>query len=292
MKRGYLVMLSLALMVAACGSSGAPGVATVALAYDFHANQSLQYRIQQGTSGTLQAGPQSEQVNSQTAETEIQQVTAVQADGTATIDVAVTNVSGTANGQPLPTTTQLPHVQIQVTKDGRTTSTSAPACTGGTGAPAANGFQLFLPGSQVKPGDSWKKSFSVPFPLGSGTLSYSTTNHLDRYQTVNGVNTAVIESDVTLPLDVSLDLTKQQACLQQLGQSGGPTVPPGAQATIHYAGKVATHMTTWWDTKKQQVLKQSGTGTEDENTTAQGLVPNPPPTTASLKLTEQVTSSS
>ena len=188
-------------------------------------------------------------------------VLSVDANGTATIDLSIDKGSATFGGQkqPLPRDFQ---AQIQIAKDGRLLSgggLSEATGSSGFGLPGSDQFTPLLPDHPVKPGDVWTKDFDVPFPFGGGSIHYSSRNELVRYEAVDGVRAAVIHSDLTIPLDLTLDLRK---LLEGTGQSTSE-LPRGSNPKIVYGGDMTVSVTDWFDPVSGQQLKASLNGTMD-----------------------------
>ena len=141
-------------------------------------------------------------------------VVSVDDAGTATIEVTVSDMSGTLNGSEVPST-PAPPIEIQIASDGRVLSAGGlslggAAETQGFGFPGMGQLTPILPddGDAVSVGDTWDKEFSQDFPFGDGTIDFSATSTYVRNETVNGREAAVIQTQMTVPIDVTLDLAK------------------------------------------------------------------------------------
>ena len=121
--------------------------------------------------------------------------------------------------------------------------------------PGTDQFMPLLPDHSVKPGDTWTKSFTQAFPFGSGSLTYSSVNSLERYETAGGVRTAVIHTTMSVPIDLTMDLRR---ILALSGQDR--SLPRGTNRTIVYAGKLSMTQTAWFDPKMGQMVKSSSQG--------------------------------
>ncbi len=193
-------------------------------------------------------------------------VTSVDSDGIATIDMTVTDASGTMNGIPVPSAVSGTTMTTRIAPDGRILTAdgvqlSGAASTGGVGFPGMGQMTPILPDHPVAPGDSWSKSFSVPFPFGKGSIDYATKSTFDRYENVNGTNAAVVTTNLQVPLDFTLDFGKLSAAF------GGTSTSTGGQdlsdAKIAYGGNGAFTITSWLDAADHQLLRSSSTGTFD-----------------------------
>jgi hypothetical protein len=196
-------------------------------------------------------------------------VVSVDGAGTATIDVTLVKGSATVGGQ----TTRLPkgfHTQVGIAKDGQLVSgggLSAAIGGSGFGPPGSDQFTPLLPDHPVVPGDTWSKDFDVPFPFGGGSLQYRTRNELVRYEDVAGVRTAVIQSDVTVPLDFTLDL---RSLMEATGQSTSD-FPSGSDPKIAYGGQMVFSATDWFDPASGQEVKELLNGNMDMRMTFKGF---------------------
>jgi hypothetical protein len=181
-------------------------------------------------------------------------VVSVDGAGTATLDLTLEKGSTTVAGQ----TTRLPkgfHTEIRIAKDGQLVSgVGLTAAIGGTGLgpPGSDQFTPLLPDHPVVPGDTWSKDFDAPFPFGGGSLHYRTRSELIRYEDVAGVHAAVIQSDVTIPLDFSLDL---RTLLEATGQSTSD-LAAGSEPKIAYGGQMVFSATDWFDPASGQQVKE------------------------------------
>ena len=199
-------------------------------------------------------------------------VVSVDANGTATIDLSIEKGTAIFGGQkqPLPRDFQ---ARIQIAKDGRLLSGGGLSETtgfSGFSLPGSDQFTPLLPDHPVKPGDVWTKDFEVPFPFGGGSIRYSSRNELVRYEDVDGARAAVIHSDLTIPLDITMDLRK---LLVGTGQSTSE-LPAGSDPKIAYGGSLTVSMTDWFDPVSGQQLKASLNGAMDMRMTLQDFPTN------------------
>ncbi|HEY6652279.1 MAG TPA: hypothetical protein VI364_08265, partial [Actinomycetota bacterium] len=124
-------------------------------------------------------------------------VVSVDDAGTATIEVTVSDMSGTVNGTEVPST-PAPPIEIRIAADGRVLSAGGLSLGGagqtqGFGFPGMGQLTPILPdeGDAVSVGDTWDKEFSQDFPFGDGTIDFSATSTYVRNETVNGRDAAV-----------------------------------------------------------------------------------------------------
>ena len=107
------------------------------------------------------------------------QVTSVDEEGVATIEVTISEMSGSVDGQPIPADIpSVPPVEIEIAPDGRVLSAGGFALGGagqtqGFGFPGMGQLTPILPddGEEVSVGDTWEKDFSQDFPFGEGRSS-------------------------------------------------------------------------------------------------------------------------
>jgi hypothetical protein len=197
------------------------------------------------------------------------EVTSVDADGTATIEVSTSEVSGSVNGIEIPAeATELPPVEMVVAPDGRVVSAGGFALGGasqtqGFGFPGMGQLTPILPddGRAVAPGDSWTKEFSQEFPFGEGRIEYVATSTYDRNESVNGRDAAVIVTELTVPLDFTL---RFQDMIDSLGEdlvgAGATGVELLGDASITYGGQGTFTQTSFVDLEAQELLRMESSG--------------------------------
>ena len=207
-------------------------------------------------------------------------VKSVDQDGTATIEVSVSGVSGSLNGEDVPTT-DIPPLEMKIAADGRVLSAGGIAFGGspssqGFGFPGMEQLTPILPdnGEKVSVGDTWEKSFSQNFPFGDGTVEFTASSTYARNETVNGQQAAVIETDLTVPLDLTINLSE---LLKALGpELSGTTGAAGdlgglSDASIAYNGQGSLSQTSWVDLQAKQLLKTRSHGNFDIDLGFQGI---------------------
>src|SRR4029453_6150055 len=132
---------------------------------------------------------------------------------------------------------------IQIASDGRVLSAGGLSLGGagqtqGFGFPGMGQLTPILPddGDAGSVGDTWDKEFSQDFPFGDGTIEYSATSTYLRNETVDGREAAVIQTQMTVPIDLTLDLAKLLDALDPeiAGAAGaGGLEGPGGGARRH-----------------------------------------------------------
>jgi hypothetical protein len=241
------------------------------LALSFTQGQSQTYEIHQ----TLEADIDSDALGDRPFAMDVTQVVgwevvSVAEDGTATIEVTVSEMSGTVAGTPIPDT-PVPPIEIVIASDGRVVSAGGLALGGagqaqGLGFPGMGQLTPLLPdeGQAVEVGDSWTKEFSQEFPFGEGTIEFSATSTYERNETVDGREAAVIVTEMTVPLDLTLRFAD---LLEQLGPeaSGASDLDPALfeDAEITYGGEGTVVQTSYVDLQAQELLRTEGSGTFD-----------------------------
>lgn len=276
------VVVVVALVAGFLGWQFTRGSGDIALALGFTKGQSQNWRMQMTFTGTIDAPDGQGGTTSQPMDMDMTmdmgwKVTDVAADGTATIEISASAMSGSVNGSDLgdlgaPTT-----MTMKIAKDGTIVEDSGLGLsslsgTGGAGLPGM-GSQLtpILPDHPVSPGDTWNKDYSQELPYGMGTMSIQTRNRFARYEDVDGVEAAVIQSDITLPLDMTIDLGEMLAAMAE----NNPDLAAGAGevqgVTIDYGGSMTMHMTSWIASDEQRLLKSDSTGTFDISMAFSGM---------------------
>jgi hypothetical protein len=205
-------------------------------------------------------------------------VVSVEQDGTATIEVTVSEMSGTVNGIDIPTT-PVPPIQIVIAPDGRVVSAGGLALGGagqtqGFGFPGMGQLTPLLPdeGDAVQVGDTWTKEFSQEFPFGEGTIEYSATSTYDRNETVDGREAAVIVTDMTVPVSFTLSFADLLAALgSEVTGASGPDLSLFDQAEIAYGGQGTISQTSFVDLAAKELLRTESSGGFDLSMSFTGI---------------------
>ena len=218
-------------MLAACGSD----VQAATLAIRYRSGDQVTYHVHQVfTAALANAGAQIQPLTFDLRAVERTKVTAVAGDGTATLEVQLLDTTGTSNGQPLPPLGTQSY-QLLVGPDGRILGGGASAAgTSAVSVPSADQSFAILPDRKVKPGDAWTRDYERPNPLGSGSLKVHSENRFLRYEQLNGVQAAVVESRLSTPVD------------QQVTLAGQP---------LQETGTVTADVTSWVDAGAGRFLK-------------------------------------
>jgi hypothetical protein len=252
------------------------------LALAFEQGESQSYEIDQ----TIDAEIASDVFGSESISMDVSQVvswevTSVDDQGNATIEVTVSEVSGSLNGQPIPgDAASVPAVEIEIAPDGRVLSAGGLALGGagqtqGFGFPGMGQVTPILPdeGEEVSVGDTWEKEFSQEFPFGEGTIEFSATSTYERDEEVNGRTAAVIVTDLTVPLDFTLSFSDLLETLgpELTGATGAGQLDALADASIDYGGQGAFTQTSFVDLEAKELLRTQSEGTFDIAMTFSGV---------------------
>ena len=245
------------------------------IALAFEQGQSQTYEIAQ----SMDAEVASDVFGSRSISMELTQVvgwevTSVDGDGVATIEVTVSEMSGSVNGQPIPETDahSVPPVEIEIAPDGRVVSAGGLALGGagltqGFGFPGMGQLTPILPdeGEAVSVGDTWEKEFSQDFPFGTGTIEFSATSTYERDEEVSGRTAAVIVTELRVPLDFTLSFADLIRAIDPAltGATDVADLDALSDASIDYGGEGAFTQTSFVDLEAKELLRMQSDGTFD-----------------------------
>jgi hypothetical protein len=199
-------------------------------------------------------------------------VVSVDDEGLATIEVAVTEMTGTVNGMAIPSAaTQMPPIEIVIAPDGRVVSAGGLSLGGagqtqGFGFPGMGQMTPILPdeGDVVAPGDTWEKEFSQDFPFGEGTIEFTATSTYQRNEDVDGREAAVIITDMTVPLDFTFEFQDLIDSMgSDLGAAGATGMEMLGDASMAYSGAGTFTQTSWVDLEAKELLRTESSGDFD-----------------------------
>lgn len=245
-----------ALLVVACG------VATV------HA-QTLKLAYRQGdthsfathlvVNESIDVGGVAEPLGVDITATETEAIRSVDGSGLADATLTFSDVSGkvSAGGQTTTVSRTLAPIEMRIAPDGRALSMNGVSFTGGSpfsSLGSSGPESAVLPDNAVKPGDAWTKAYDRANPLGSGTVSVTAHSKYLRDEKVNGVQTAVIETKSTVPLTITIDLSKYS---QAIGSSAMTTLTNFGITGMAVKGTDNVDTTTWIDAKGHAIQKSS-----------------------------------
>jgi hypothetical protein len=254
-------------LVAACGSIGVQAQ-TLKLAYK--AGDTSKYAFHAVFKYTLGASGMSIPIDLDISAKEAVTVKSVDADGTATVSLAVSDltVKTTTNGVSNTTnTTTSTNIEMKVAPDGRILSVNGSAF-GNNSLPGISGSQgglvtAILPDHPVKPNDTWTKNYDQNNPLGSGTSHATSDNKYLRDEKVGSVNAAVVESKIKGTFDFTIDMNQPTSGGTSLFPSGGAS---GLQS-LGIKGTTTSDVTSWIDTGGHRLVKSHSTGGVDATMT-------------------------
>lgn len=199
-----------------------------ALALKFTQGRDYRYHMQMKLDGEVSSSDEAstEPIDETVDMTFGLHVVSVDRRGVATIDLEPVKGNMTINGEVVDFSNPV-RSRIRITSDGKLFGDSGGlTAAGGSSGPPVPGFDQFtplLPDHAVQPGDTWNKNFDRAFPLGDGVMHYATKNRFLRYETIGGIRTAVVRSDLTIPLDWTLNVRE----LLEASDSPCSTCPQG-----------------------------------------------------------------
>jgi len=262
------------LLLAGCGSFGAPKPHTLSLAYK--AGDTFKYKLHSTSKQTVTTNGMSIPLNFEISANESIQVKSVDASGTADLAITLSDLAfkstmgGTTN-----TTTGLPAqtIDAQIGADGRLVSIGGNQLPSGTPLDALTGLgggffvSAVLPSNSVKPGDTWTKDYDQANPMGTGTTHIASKSTYLRDESLNGVNAAVVETKSTATIDMTFPDPAH----------GNPVAASG----MTIKGTLATDVTTWIDPDRHRVMKTHSTADDDATIDLKTTAPPPSPTAPS-----------
>ena len=243
-----------------------------ALALRFAKGAANAYHMHMTIDGEVKAAGFGSQPVNMTMDEDISwRVVSVDHAGVATVEVTAGRVSGSVNGQPVPSGAGSMATQMRIAPDGRILSAGdtvfSGTGSGGATFPGMGQFTSLLPDYPVQPGDTWQKDFSQEFPFGNGEIRYATRSSFVRYDDVDGVQAAVVTSHVNVPLDMTVDLGKLFASIG----GGDATASELKDVTITYGGSGDFTITTWLSVEDGDLLKASSAGSFDMTMAFKGV---------------------
>jgi hypothetical protein len=251
MKRFALV----AVFAIACGAVPAQAQ-TLALGY--HAGDAYKYTFHSTTKQTIVAAGVTLPADVDMSANEAVKVVSVDAAGAADLALTLSSfaiksttggVSNTMTGVPDTT------MDMKVAADGRILSLDGNQIAAGNPFLAFSGMgggffvTAVLPSNAVKPGDTWSKDYDQANPGGAGSVHLTTHSTYLRNETLNGTNSAVVETTSTGAIDITLGTADAAATTAAFGGS--------------IKGTITSDVTTWIDPIGHRVLKTHSTATND-----------------------------
>jgi len=253
----------------------------VALALGFRDGATYRYRMTMSMDGTLEVPLAEVPLDGEFSQTIAYHVVSVEPDGAATIDVEVEDVEGAFAGQSVPEPTMGVAVRMVIGPDGRLLELDGRPLpealqqawsdpTGSGGLPGMQQFPL-LPNDPVGPGDEWVKDIDQPVPFGVGAWTVHSENEFVRYEDLGGVQAAVIESDITSPIDWAIDLREVAEVADEFGSRKVSAEDfEGMPTRISYRGDLEQEQRVWLDPDRRELLRTEATAEFDITTRAEG----------------------
>ena len=255
---------------------GAAPVQAQTLSLGYHSGDTFKYAFHSTTKQTLVAGGVTLPAEIDMTATETVTVSSVDSTGVANLTLTLSSfvlksttggVTNTTTGTPAFTT------DLKVAGDGSIVSVDGSQVAAGNPFLALSGVgggffvTAVLPGTAVKPGDTWTKDYSQANPGGSGAIQVKSRSKYLRNELVGGINAAVVETTSNGSIDINLGAPPAGAA-------------SGAFAGISMKGTITSDVTTWLDPSAHRVLKshstQSNEGTLDlGSSTGMGAMTGP-----------------
>jgi hypothetical protein len=257
-------------LVAACGTVATAEAHSISLGYK--AGDTYSYTFHTVMKYTVGMQSMTIPVDLDLSAKETMTVKSVDSAGTADLSVQLSDLSvkTSMNGTTNTTTskTSVGTVDMKIASDGHIVSINGNVL-GNNSLPGAAGSQgglvsAILPDKPVKPGDTWRKTFGEPSPIGSGSSQVTSDNKYLRDEKVGSVSTAVIESRIDQSINISINPAT-------MGGSGPPLLPPTAPAggvqAVTIQGTSVSDVTSWVDTGARRLVKTHSTGTVEATIT-------------------------
>lgn len=262
-------MRRLALVALVTLACGALPVRAQALSLSFKSGDSFSYTIHSVLKEAASAGGLNIPVDIEMSAHETLKVKSVDASGTSdlTITVSKLSVKTTANGV-ISTFTGLPgsSIEMKVTSDGRVENVSGAGSGRNPFTMLTNVeggfFTAVLPGSAVRPGDSWSKSYDQTAPDGSSSSHINARSRYVRDESVAGTRAAVVETNSTTTFKLT---TGGGSLMPVTGANGSPepSIPNGDFQAVSLNGTIVSDVTSWIDPGGHRVVKSHQASTSN-----------------------------
>jgi len=246
------------LVIAACGSFGAPQAHTLSLG--FKSGDTYKYKFHLTSKQTVGMSTMSMPVQVDMSATEAVKVNSVDSSGTADLTITLSDFTlKSVSGGVTNTTTGLPvnTVDVKLRADGTVVGINGSDLTTGSPLGAFSGLgggffvAAVLPDHPVKVGDTWTKSYDQTDPKGTGTVHINSNSKYLRDETVNGVSAAVVETKSDGTIDVTVS----------------PTMTGSSTGNVSIHGTFTTDITTWIDANGHRIIKSHSTSTDNATVT-------------------------
>ena len=253
-------MRRLALLAVLAVSCGALPAHAQALTLAYRSGDTYKYVFHLSSKRTIIAAGVTIPIEMDITTNESVKVKSVDKAGTADLTITLAGfVMGSTTGGVTSTTTGLPPttIDVVVAVDGQIVS------MGGNPYVGSNPFLAFssmgggffvtavLPDNDVKPGDTWSKTYDQAMPQESGGVHVTSTSRYLRDESFNGVNAAVVETTSHGTTDIRYGA----------GSLSSPQ-PGGVTMAMSIKGTEVAEVTSWIDPTRHRVLKTHMTETD------------------------------
>jgi hypothetical protein len=127
--------------------------------------------------------------------------------------------------------------------------------------PGTDLFIPTLPDRPVSAGDSWTTDYVRPFVVpGGGTIEYVSRSTLLRFESAQGDRAAVIRTQATVPVDVTLNMLKLHNLIPTLADQITSGLNIAADSKFDYHGVITYELTSTLDTTTHQITQNDLSG--------------------------------
>ena len=252
--RSPVVISLAALVIVSCagpGSLGSPDKSAL-LALELNTHDSTVYRYHTLIDLTASSGSEKVKIPTELRGDVTLLVLNRGKDGVAIVSGTVEGVRGTVNGHA--STDQFKHeflVRIGPNAHIEPSTPSGAPSTQMGGVPGNDQFLALLPNRRATPGATWDTQVDAANVFGTGTLHQAATSRYVKSEKLAKVNAAQVDSDITLPVDLDLDVTQ----LVHTGIVPDSFAAQHPSARLHLKGTIHTAASTWLDLDHHGVLK-------------------------------------
>ena len=234
----------------------------VALSYSWEEGEVIRDRMTVAMSIRSQPDVLGKDIELEVASTEVTRVLDLDDAGNATLKMTHEDVEVVSSSLPGSETQVISELDqpiiVVVAPDGRILESSNPILgPEGIGDQAMTTTPI-LPDDAVSPGDTWEEDQFIDIGLGEGGFSMHMENELVRYDEVDGVETVVVESELSSPFDFSIDPAE---LAEEIGD-GSPSQPSNELLeALRYRGDMDMTARSWVDPVTDEILRGVGEGT-------------------------------
>jgi hypothetical protein len=255
----------LALAVIALTACGSFGLRAHPISLAFKSGDTYSYRLHAKLDFMIGAQGMSIPFKLELNAKDTVKVNSVDSSGVAdvTINLSDITIKSTVHGTDDTHVAKSKTVNLKIGSDGHIVSVNGQDLTGGS-LPDFTGtgsglISAILPAGDVKVGDTWSKTYDSKPPMGTGTIHVKADNKYLRDEKAGGVDAAVVESDITSAIDITMNLSSLGVPMMS-GRAA--TTSPVAQ-TVSMRGTVTSTVTSWIDTAGRRIVKTHSTGNID-----------------------------